>query len=283
MRRRSFFTLAAGTIACRASAADPLHREVGVTTGSFMRHITAGEFRIIDLPKIMRDELGMKVIDLMTATLESVEPRYLERLRKSSADHGCVITNLKMNQKGIDMCSADAAERKRALDEYKRTIDAAALLGARWVRPLPGNARPDLALVAAGYRELIDYAAPKGIGLLVENFGWMQGDAAAIPDIIARVGPELRAQPDTGNWTSDEVRYSGLAKAFPLAVSCDFKAFEFDAEGKHPRYDLKRCFQKGWDAGFRGPWCIEHFAKDLKQLLGEMVMIRDWLKAWMRP
>ena len=41
-----------------------------------MRHLTvepqAGKLRLLDLPRIMRDELGMRVIDLMTATLPSL-------------------------------------------------------------------------------------------------------------------------------------------------------------------------------------------------------------------
>src|SRR6187200_962988 len=57
--------------------------EVGITTGSFVRHLTespqAGKLRLLDLPRIMRDDLDMKVIDLMTATLASLEPTYLEK------------------------------------------------------------------------------------------------------------------------------------------------------------------------------------------------------------
>lgn len=289
LTRRAFLqfsSLAAGaqTLGSLPSPRVPLDRKVGITTGSFMRHLSSeaqpGMLRLIDLPSIMRQELGMKVIDLMTATLPSMAPAYLDQLRSSAEAHGCILTNLKMNQPGLDMASPDKVIRAKAITEYKRTIDAAARLGVRWVRPIPGKRKPDLDLVAAGYRELIDYAAPKGIELLIENFGWIQTDPDAIPRMIASVGRSLHAQPDTGNWT-DEARDEGLAKAFPHAVSCDFKAFEFDAHGRHPHYDLKKCFQIGWAAGFRGPWCIEHFAPELKRLLREMGSIRDDLTRWM--
>lgn len=261
-----------------------LRNEVGVTTGSFTKHLAAdraeGKLRLLDLPAIMRDELGMKVIDLMTATLASTTPAYLEELRAKADAAGCVLTNLKMNQPGIDMCSEDEAAQRHALDEYKRTIDAAARLGVRWVRPLPGRKKPDMALLTKSYRELIDYAAPRGIELLVENYGWMQDQPDAIPRIVAAVGAGIHAQPDTGNWT-DAARDTGLANAFPLAATCDFKAFEFDESGGHPKYDLKHCFEIGWRAGFRGPWCIEHFAPDLKRLLREMVWLKEKLLGWM--
>jgi hypothetical protein len=262
-----------------------LDREIGVTTGSFTRHLVperqAGKLRLLDLPQIMSDELGLRVIDLMTATLASMEPRYLDELRAAAERHGCVLTNLKMNNPGLDLASADEATRRHAIGEYKRTMGAAARLGCRWVRPLPGLRRPDLARLASGYRELIDYGATRGLTLLVENFGWMQDDPDAIPAIIKAVGPGLRSQPDTRNWT-DRARYEGLAKAFPFAASCDFKPFALAPDGSHPAYDLKRCFQIGWDAGFRGPWCFEHFHNDLAQQLREMALLRDRLRGWMR-
>jgi hypothetical protein len=293
MNRREFLRSATGTVAFAALAVDaadaakpfPLAGEIGITTGSFVRHLSpearAGKLRLLDLPRLMREELDMRVMDLMTATLVSLEPDYCDQLRAAADRAGCVLTNLKMNNPGLDLASADEATRRHALTEYKRTMDAAARLGVRWVRPLPGPKRPDLARCADGYRELMDYGAARGLGVLVENFGWMQGDPDAIPALIKTVGPALRAQPDTGNWT-DAARYDGLAKAFPFAVSCDFKAKELGLDGSHAAYDLKRCFQIGWDAGFRGPWCFEHQHADLAQLLKNMARLRDLLRGWMR-
>lgn len=293
MNRREFLRVAGGGAVLAtlpAEAADtakpfPLAGEIGIATGSFVRHLVpeprAGKLRLLDLPTLMRDELGMRVIDLMTATLVSLEPGYCEQLRTAADRAGCVLTNLKMNNSGLELGSADEAKHRHALAEYQRTMDAAARLGVRWVRPLPGPKRPDLARLAAGYRELMDYGATRGLGVLVENFGWMQGDPEAIPALIKAVGPALRAQPDTGNWT-DVARYEGLAKAFPFAVSCDFKAKELGADGAHAAYDLKRCFQIGWDAGFRGPWCFEHQHADLAQLLKNLALLRDQLRGWIR-
>jgi len=295
LNRRTFLHTTAGGLATTVIAARgaesgkafpfPLAGEVGITTGSFSKHVSAepreGKLRLLDLPKLMREELDMRVIDLMTATLVSLEPDYCDKLRAAADRAGCVLTNLKMNQKGLEMTSPDEATRRHAIDEYKKTMDAAARLGVSWVRPLPGPKRPDMARAASAYHELMDYGASRGLTPLVENFGWMQDDPDAMPALIKAVGPQLRAQPDTGNWT-DAARYEGLAKAFPLAVSCDFKSRAFEPDGSHKAYDLKRCFQIGWDAGFRGPWCLEQFHTDLKQLFKEMGNVRDLLRSWMR-
>lgn len=289
--RRQFLTAAAAlsaTTPWRAVGKPnfPLQREVGITTSSLSGHLVAkpkaGQFSLPQLPQILRDELDMRVIDLNTSSLASFEPKYLDRCRAAAAKAGCVFTNLKLNQRGLNMNSADAAVRQKALAEYKRSIDAAARLGCRWVRPLPAGKMPDLKRLVASCRELADYAGERGIQLLIENFGWMQGDADALPRLVKAIGRKTAASPDTGNWNSNEVRYDGLKKAFPLAVTCDFKARALGLKGEHPLYDLKRCFEIGWTAGFRGPWCLEHANKNREKLFKELVLLRDLLRGWIK-
>lgn len=257
--------------------------QYGVTVGTFTRHLSptpaAGKLVLLDLPAVMRDELDLKVLDLMTACLPSLEPEYCERLRAAADRAGRTVTNLKMNQLGLDLASPDAALREHSLAEYRRTIDAAERLGCRWVRPATTPHRQDLDRLAAGLRELIAYAAPKGITLLVENNGWMRSEPDAIPRIIAAVGPGLAAQPDSGNWT-DEARYAGLARSLPHAATYDFKALELGPDGQHAAYDLRRCFDLAWQAGFRGPWCFEHFHAGLAPLYRELILLRRMLECW---
>jgi hypothetical protein len=76
------------------------------------------------------------------------------------------------------------------------------------------------------------------------------------------------------------VRYAGLAKAFPLAVTCDFKARPLGPDGQHEEYDLKRCFEIGWEAGFRGPWCFEYIHNDLATLYRDLGTLRDKCREW---
>ncbi len=292
VRRREFLKIGAAMAiaACadRAPAAvkqwPALTGEIGITTGSFVRHLSespqAGKLRLLDLPRIMREEMDMRVIDLMTATLASMEPAYLEQLRGAAEKAGCVLTNLKMNLRDLDLGSEDEGTRRHAVDEFKRVIDAAAILGVRWVRPLPGNRRPQLSTLAKSYRELIDHAAPHGISLLVENFGWLSSDPDALPDMIKAIGSGVAAQPDTGNWANNDVRYAGLARAFPLAASCDFKFMAMAEDGSHAAYDLKRCFDIGWNAGFRGPWCFEHANDNLAAQFRNFRLMRDRLRGW---
>ncbi len=290
LRRREFLATSALGLGAGAVFAAPVQHpdvtgEIGVTTGSFMPHITfepaAGKQRMLDLPKVMRNDLGLRVIDFMSRTLESFEPRYLEKLRAACDENQCVVTNLKCNQPGLDMASTDDETRREALRIYKESIDAAQILGARWIRPVAGAGKnPDRGRLTDSYRELIEYGADKGIALLIENLGWVGREPNAIPEMIRQVGAGIFASPDTGNWPNDEVRYDGLAKAYPLAATTDFKAFQLEPDGSHPKYDLEKCFETGWNAGFRGPWAIEHFHENLPGLIAGFAEVRDRLKGW---
>lgn len=258
--------------------------EVGITSSSFMHQVTpepgAGQFTVFDLPKRLRDELGLRIIDINTNSLGSIEPAHAERFREEVDRAGCVVTNLKMNQRDIDMNDADPDVRAHALDTYRRSIDAAVLLGARWVRPLPPDETPDMTHHIDGWRAIADYAAEKEIRVLVEQYGYMSGDPLCVPKLIDAVDRNVGASPDTGSWRDNEVRYEGLANAFPLAVTCDYKAFIMGPDGEHADYDLKRCFTIGRDAGFRGPWCFEHWNKDTPTLWRELGMLRDMIGRW---
>jgi len=162
--RRSFLA-AVSSLALPAAVAKQLDRQVGVTTSSFSGFVGSkpGQFELLDLPRVMRDELDMRVVDLNTTTLGSLEPAALDRFREAASKAGCVLTNLKMNQRDIDMDSPETETRRRALAEYKRAIDAAARLGCRWARPLPRAKRPDMAVHIASYRELADHARPPSL------------------------------------------------------------------------------------------------------------------------
>lgn len=259
-------------------------RRLGITMSSISQLKTdagALKYPLAEWPKILRNELDLTVIDLNSAVVESHEPAYLEKVRRAADDAGCVLTNLKINRNDVDVGHADPAVRAAAVAECKRWLDTAGRLGLRWARPLPLKTKPDYAGFVASYRELADYAAERKVQMIVENYGWMDADADTVPQLIADVGRNVAPAPDTGNWASDEVRYAGLARMFPTAVTCDFKAGKLGPAGEHKAWDLKRCFDIGWQAGFRGPWCFEHAHADRAELFRELGLLRDMLRAWM--
>ena len=265
----------------------PLKELVGVNTSSFARQNRATEptQRIdpFDVPRLMREELDIRVIDLVSTMLATRELRILERFRTAADRAGCVITNLKVNDATLHFEADDPLARRRALDEYKQWIDAAAVLSVRWLRPFPAaKTPPRWETLVASYAELAEHAAPHGITLLIENYRWVEDQPDAIPRLVAALPGRVAAQPDTLNWVDHATRLRGLEAAFPHAVSADFKVRELGPNGEHPLYDLRACFDLGQRAGFRGPWCIEHTHTDKATLLRELRTIANMLRAWSR-
>lgn len=265
--------------------------EVGITTSSLFRLMTPGEsdrlFGLRDLPKVVRDELGMKVIDINSGTLGTRDAAQLEAFRQAVEDAGCVVSNVKINstklgKKDLDLPidHADTATRLKAIEGYRDWLIAANRIGARWLRPYMSEQRPVMTDLTDSLEELVEFADGLRIAIVLENGGWMQSDPEAIPRLIQALGGRIAAAPDTGSWEKS-VREEGLARAFPQAVTCDFKVGHLSPTNEHTAYDLKRCFDLGWKAGFRGPWCIEHTGDKSKDLFRELIWIRDQLKRWM--
>ena len=259
---------------------------IGITCATLAPHMhprNPDGFRLLDLPRIARDELDMRVLDLATTNLEGLKPDDLEAVRSAAADAGCNLTNLKMNQPGLDLGSRDNGKRDRSLSSYRKSIDDAARLGMQWARPLPTKNPPENdTLFLDGMRQLAEYADEKGLTLLIENYGWMERSSRSIVELVEAIDAPVAASPDTGNWVSNEIRYEGLSLSFPIAVTCDFKVKTLGPDLSHAAYDLERCFRMGAAARFRGPWCIEHGHRDRTTLFRELSWIRDQMREWDR-
>lgn len=251
---------------------------VGITTGGGVgEQDRRGELKLLDLPKYVSSELGMTVIDLNTRWIDSYTPAALQRVRDTAEAEGCLFSNLKVNHRFGDLYSRDADERSRAQTAGKRLIDAAAILATRWIRFTLSASQ---AKNPIAHRELAVYAEDKGIQLLVEN-GSKQKDVNSVAAAVKLIGRNVAPCPDTGNW-ADDARMEGLRRTFPGAASCDFKVYELTPDRQHPKYDLKQCFDIGWQAGFRGPWIIEHMKPTTAGFVEDTVYIHDMLKKWIR-
>lgn len=259
----------------------PLAEVVGITTGGLNYQLENRLLTVFTLPNFMRDDLGMRLIDLNTHWLEAYDESYIERVRGTAEDAGCYFTNLKVNHKFGDLYSKDADERRTAMANARQLIKAAQTLGARWIRfQVPKLGPNDDGAALFAYRELAAFAKHRDVQLLVENGGWLQSDPDSIVRVVNAIAHNVAACPDTGNW-NDDIRYEALAKSFPGAASCDFKVFDLDVNNHHAKYDIRRCFDIGWQAGFRGPWAIEHWNEDTAAFARETVYLRDQLVQWM--
>ena len=192
INRRSFLGRSATVVAAAVTAVpsfaatggdqpESLVRVIGITTGGLNHQRETGSLTVFTLPKFMRDELGMQLINGNTRWLQSYDRTYVERVRETAEAADCYFTNLKVNHRFGDLSAADADERNRAMSHARQLIKAAKTLGARWIRfPVPKIAVAGDESKFAAHRELAAFAGEHGVQLLVENGGWMKSDAESI-------------------------------------------------------------------------------------------------------
>lgn len=253
---------------------------IGFTTGSLSYQREKKILTALTLPKFVRDELGMKLIDFNTRWLTSFDEQYVREVRGVAEGAGCFFSNLKVNHKFGDLYAKDGSDRRKAMANGRQQILAARILGARWIRfPVPRPVAKTRTETLSAHRELASIAKDHGVQVLVENNGWMRSEPDSVARLVKMIGSNVAPGPDTGNW-NDDVRYEGIARSFLRAATCDFKVFDLTKDGQHQEYDIKRCFDVAWKTGFRGPWALEHWNENLSEFAREMRFLRDQLGEW---
>lgn len=126
------------------------------------------------------------------------------------------------------------------IKDGKELIDCAVILGAKAVRcdTIRGidfaatenkGMKAILAKVSEGISILADYAAEKGINLMVENHGMIMQDSIIVEKLINKVGKKnYGALVDIGNFMcADETPVSGVGRMGRYAMHVHMKDFHF--------------------------------------------------------
>ena len=126
------------------------------------------------------------------------------------------------------------------------------------------------------FREINQYAAKKGVILLVENHGGISSNPDQHIQIIKEVGGNsIRSLPDYGNYP-DNIRYEALKKIMPYAHQISAKIMAFNEKMEHISYDIKRCMKIAKDCGFKGIYSIEQWDAKTRPL-DYYEKVTDWM------
>ncbi len=129
---------------------------------------------------------------------------------------------------GNSFTQVDPKKRQEQVDMVKKWIDHAALLGAPHIRVFAGTADLSTKEVAKklcieSLREVLPYAAAKGVFLGIENHGGIVAEPDDLLDIVEKVDhPWLGINLDTGNFHTEDV-YGDIARCVPYAVNVQIK------------------------------------------------------------
>ena len=288
--RRTFIKnsmMGAGAILLAPSFEIPYNSEsdlvISLAEWSFHRAIASGELDHLDFPAKAKKDYDISVVEYvnglfggnkMTFKEAGKNSSYLNELLKRSNDAGVVNHLIMVDDEG-PLSSTNEKERITAVDDHKKWIEAAKLLGCKTVRVnLHGEGDPDLRKSASvdSLARLGEFAKPVSINIVVENHGSVTSNGAWLADVMKKVSMEnVGTLPDFGNfclthpWGTiqegcDDMYdpYKGISEMLPYAKGVSAKAYDFDENGEQPLLDYKRLLGIVKAYGFKGYIGIEY-------------------------
>ncbi len=248
---------------------------------------------------------GLKHVELNNHFFSSLDPTYIEQLAATLRAYEIEPVNLAIddhlkfsyvpeserkqwtekgheNSFGAGLASDDEELRQCCIKRTQTWIDIAAQLGSPCVRNNTGGElhNPDHASIlrcADSFSTLCDYAATKGICMVIENHGGISGNIDALDEVYRLVAKDNFKQVlDFGNWPADK-RYESVERSVHRACIIHPKTHAFDARGEQTEWDSYRMAHSVMRHGYHGPWVIEYESNEQDRFLGIQLSI-DMIK-----
>jgi len=278
--RRQFIGKCAQTTAGigAALAAGDLAAEKGRRIGDYKislagwsvnRRFFAGEFKLIDFPKVARQEFGIEAIELVNTFFPSPTYSFLRDLNKRAKDQDVKILLIMCDQEG-DMASSNKKERLQAVLNHHKWVDIAVVLGCHSIRCNSGHGRAGdeeaIKRCADSFARLVEYAKPKSIKVIIENHGGLSSHPDSLIKVMKAVNsPYFGTLPDFGNFPKEVDKYEAVRRMMPYAKAVSAKCYDFDAKGNETTIDFRKMMKIVTDAGYDGYVGIEYEGRRMSE------------------
>lgn len=217
-----------------------------------------------DFAVSVRERFGVPGVEPLSAHFPSTDERYLRGFREAIDRAGVHVVDIPVDNE-FSFYDPDAGNRKKAIENGKKWVDVAVVLGSPSVRTSIAEAqkaKPNVDVAAQSIRELVDYAADKKILVNLENDNLVSEDAFFVVKVIEKANhPWLHALPDFCNSMAsgnEKFNYEAVTAMFRHAYNiCHVKDSEVGERGKVFRVDLQRTFGILKASGYRGYCSME--------------------------
>ena len=290
--RRAFLTQSSGVLAAlwlptslpvAARRDDEPPFRISLAEWSLHKALFRGDIHPLDFPVVARRTYGIDAVEYVNQFfLRSGE--FTKELKRRADGEGVRSLLIMVDDEGR-LGDPDESLRKDAVDRHKRWVDYAKALGCHSIRV---NARsagaPDeqMRLMADGLRRLIEYAAPVGINVILENHGGLSSNGEWVAGLMKAVDhPRVGTLPDFGNWRQSEWggpeggaaaaefdRYRGVDLMMPWAKGVSAKSYDFDAAGNETNTDFERMLLIVLKHGYHGHLGIEYEGEKMSEKEG---------------
>lgn len=257
-RRELLF--AGGALTARLPAAP--QAGISLAAWSFSGSFFLGRWKLLELPGILRDKLGIEGLEHVNQFFENPTLNYLQKLNRACADNGVRQLLLMVDAEG-STAALDKNERRQAAIAHRKWVDIAHYLGCHSIRcNMYGgleNWKEDRDLVdraAETFHDILNYAAGSGLNVLVENHGRASSDPDILVALVKKVNhPKFGLLVDLGNWNPGADRYAAVRKTIPYGRALSVKGTY--GANLDPAYDMEKLMRTALEGGYSGWWAIE--------------------------
>jgi L-ribulose-5-phosphate 3-epimerase len=229
------------------------------------KELKAGTIDNLDFAKVAHDH-GIFAVEYVNQFFmdKAQDVAYLAEMKKRAEDFGVKSLMIMCDHEG-NIGEPDKQKRQQTVDNHRKWIDAAKLLGCHSIRvnaASVGSWAEQVKLAADGLAMLTEIGVEHEINVIVENHGGLSSNADWLAEVITLVGQErCGTLPDFGNFSiSDNESYDsyrGIKKLMPWAKGVSVKDLVWDDKAKQSALDYDRMLKIVLDAGFHGYCGIE--------------------------
>ena len=198
---------------------------------------------------IAKKDYGIAAVEYVNQFYASYKKdnAYLKGLKAVADDSGVTSVLIMCDNEG-DLGDADAAKRKTAVESHYRWVEWAKTLGCHSIRvnaKSSGTYDEQVERAADGLRQMSEWAAKMGIGVIVENQGGLSSNGAWLAKVMKTVDLKTCGKlPDFGNFrvsaTEEYDRYKGVDELMPFAKGVSAKSHDFDDKGEETKTDYRK-------------------------------------------
>lgn len=246
--------------------------KISLAEWSLHKALFAKEITNLDFPGIAAKKYGIHAVEYVNQFFKdkAQDKSYLNDLNTRARDNGVTNVLIMIDGEG-DLGSTIDSERKTAVENHYKWLDAAKHLGCHSIRVnAAGKGTADEVKTAAidGLGRLSEYASKMNMNVIVENHGGYSSNADWLTSVMKSVGRKnLGTLPDFGNFY-DYDRYKGTEEMMPFAKGVSAKSFDFDSSGSEKTIDFRRMLQIVKESGYRGYVGIEYEGEHMSEDAG---------------
>lgn len=281
----AFATLPQASVANWTTRSKDSELKISLAQWSLHRALEKGEIKAADFAQIAKKEYEISAVEYVNQFYVDMatSSKFWSQMKQRAESEGVKSLLIMVDNEG-ELGYPGDNERKTAVENHYKWIDAAKILGCHSIRVNAfgkGTRRELHAALIDGLGSLAEYGEKQNINVLVENHGLHTSDGKFIVSVLQQVNsPFLGTLPDFGNWcltaewgSTEESKNcekiypheEGITDFLPFAKGVSAKSYNFDREGNETYLDYPRFLKMVKESDFDGYIGIEYEGEKMSE------------------